>query len=142
MSGVQTNCRVGKPGPSRVVHTHEFPGSNPAPATSIAGGAGSRLTLGDQTGGARLPRRDEFQIAGGASSSRPSGDDAVGPRGMPDGQFFDRDAARPDIFSIHISADTAALLELLAAERGERLADAIARLTVEEIERKGGIAHV
>jgi hypothetical protein len=83
----------------------------------------------------------EVQIAGGASSSRLAGDDAVGPRGMPGAVGFPL-TSRPALISIPVSADTAALLAVLAVERGERLADAIARLAVAEIERKGGIAHV
>ena len=139
----------------------------------IAGGADSRLTAGDQPGGARLLRREVFpvltreralpcapdgarddarravalaadadiQIAGGASSSRPAGDDCRGATGKP-GAVQPPPASRPDPVSVYVTADTAAILALLAAERGETLADAVARLAVDEINRKGGIAHV
>jgi hypothetical protein len=53
-----------------------------------------------------------------------------------------RPAAVTAPVSIVISADTAALLAVLAAERGETPGNAVARLVVAEIESKGGIAHV
>lgn len=117
----------------------------------------------------------QIQISGGASSSRPAGDDCRGAAGS-SGAMQSPPASRPDdcfVFtlspsaalqtgrgtardarsglrpaavmapvSIVISADTAALLAVLAAERGETPGNAVARLVVAEIESKGGIAHV
>lgn len=82
-----------------------------------------------------------FPITIGASSSRSDGDHCRGATGAPDA-VQPPPASRPETVSIFISADTAALLAVLAAERGEGLADAVARLVVAEIESKGGIAHV
>jgi hypothetical protein len=82
-----------------------------------------------------------FPITIGASSSRSDGDHCRVATGAPDA-VHPPPASRPETVSIFISADTAALLAVLAAERGEGLADAVARLVVAEIESKGGIAHV
>ncbi|MDF1606980.1 hypothetical protein PZ897_02185 [Hoeflea sp. YIM 152468] len=137
------------------------------------------MTAGTPGGGSdplSLSRPDDPDIsfAGGASSSRASGDAAAasgrgrGPAHPPPAPGLElvdlarerrshtlpaggaagadaRSGLRPaavDLVTLHISADAAGLLALLAAEHGESLSGAVARLVVAEIERKGGIAHV
>lgn len=115
MSGViETHCRMEKR-TYRVAHNHQIPGSNPGPATTIAGGASSSRPVGDAA--AR-----ECGECGPASSSY--------------------SAPGHGLITIHITADAAALLALLAAGHGESPGGTVARLVVAEIERKGGIAHV
>lgn len=116
MTRLDFQCRVGKPDPSPVVHTHEFAGSYPASATISA-------------------------HPGGASSSRSAGDAAGWPPGKPDA-VQPPPAPRPETVSIHITTDAAALLAVLAADQGESPGSMVARLVAEDIERKGGIAHV
>lgn len=81
------------------------------------------------------------QFASGTSSSRPDGEAAALASGT-HGPAHPPPAPGHDLISIHISTDAASLLALLAAEHGESLGAAVARLVVAEIERKGGIAHV
>lgn len=84
---------------------------------------------------------DVSPIAGGASSSRPAGDDCRMAAGEP-GAVQPPPVPRPELFSIHITLDTARLLALLATEHGDSLGGMVARLVVADIERKGGIARV
>jgi len=85
------------------------------------------------------------QFASGAFSSRPAGEAAAPAHSGASGTHGPAQpppAPGHDLVSIHISTDTAALLALVAAETGESMGSAVARLTVAEIERKGGIARV
>lgn len=81
------------------------------------------------------------QFASGESSSLPVGDAAALACGE-SGPAQPPPAPGHELITIHISADTASLLALIAAERGESLGSAVARLAVAEIERKGGIAKL
>jgi len=98
-----------------------------------AGGPSGEVSLASRAAG--------FQIAGEASSSPLAGDAAGVASGKPDA-VQPPPAPRPETVSIHITTDAAALLAVLAADQGESPGSMVARLVAEDIERKGGIAHV
>jgi len=126
--GVASNLSAGE-GPDGISH----PGACPILSALLAcaaqaDGAGTDLNLNNE-------------IASGASSSRSAGDDCRGAAGNPHA-VQPPPAPRADLVSIHITADTANLLAVLAAEHRESLGGMVARLAVAEIQSKGGIARV
>jgi hypothetical protein len=86
--------------------------------------------------------RGENEIAVGASSSRPDGDDAgqpdLGATGKP-GAVQPPPAPRPenDLVTIHITQATAVILSALAAERGVSVGGMVTVLTVDAAEAIG-----
>lgn len=149
LSRPDISCRMEKR-PSRrspaAHHNQEVPGSNPGPATSIDPAAPPGG--GPKDGSAEVPPRSRPSSVFTLSPGQGPAALQTGPRISSDGRSPLRPAAGAvplqgsDLITVHISTDTASLLALLAAERGESPGSAVARLVVAEIERKGGIARV
>lgn len=105
---------------------------------------GADPTAAGGPGGDRLPRPEGFEIAGGASSSRPAGDAAALASGKP-GAVQPPPAPRPEYpehMAVYLPVGTAVLAAVGAVERGETPGSFISRAVVEMIQRNGGIARL